>query len=103
MKYTQTVLFAALFCLLSLAARSGPLEASNASGQILGASGTYLPLIARSTQKNWVLIKVSPNQLSGFATLVATPYSASIQSSKSWEGLFPHSVEPILGPNKMYS
>ena len=70
---TAVVLFS-LFLLISAGKSYGrlmhstPLERVDTSEEIVGAVGTYLPLVASSRQDTWVVIKVVSDQYSGCAT-----------------------------------
>jgi len=69
---TAVVLFS-LFLLISAGKSYGrlmhstPLERVDTSEEIVGAVGTYLPLVASSRQDTWVVIKVVSDQYSGCA------------------------------------
>ena len=72
-KAVTAVILISLFLLISAGKSYGRriystlLERADTSDEIIGAVGTYLPLVAQSRQDNWVLIKVVSDQYSGCA------------------------------------
>jgi hypothetical protein len=69
MKTTLLALLVTFALLLRPAtALPAPSATVNAPEEILGAVGTYLPLVARSKQETWEVVKVVTDQFSGTAT-----------------------------------
>ena len=50
------------------AVQSAPVKTTSPFGEVIGPVGTYLPLVAQSKHDTWVLIKATPDPISGFAT-----------------------------------
>jgi hypothetical protein len=65
MKLIQFTILILAWLLLATVAQATPLEMADAPQEILGAAGSYLPLVAHSKQATWQLIKVVTDQFSG--------------------------------------
>ena len=65
MKILQLTLLASALILSTNVALSAPLDMVDAPQEVLGAVGSYLPLVAQSQQNTWELVKVATDQFSG--------------------------------------
>lgn len=79
MKLSQIVFSVLSLFLFAVVSQASPLEVANISGKVAGVITSYLPSVARSKQDTWVLIKIAPDQTSGFAA----PGGATISGSYS--------------------
>jgi hypothetical protein len=68
MKIHKLALLVLILLMPIAAVLIAPVKAENISGEVVGPVGSYLPLVAQTEQNTWVLIKVTPDPISGFAS-----------------------------------